>query len=79
MSLRKWSEDEEAEILTIRRRLKVMNCTMFFSNHYQLKYIMFVQQDLIAQSSGYPDVVGDRKILRYLRGHDHNLEKVIGI
>eukprot|EP01036_Dinobryon_divergens_P034273 gene34273-44275_t len=55
MSARKWSEDEDAEILTIRFKLK----------------------DLIAQSSGYPDVVGDRKILRYLRGHDHNLEKVL--
>mmetsp|Transcript_31222 Transcript_31222/g.44866 ORF Transcript_31222/g.44866 Transcript_31222/m.44866 type:complete len:349 (+) Transcript_31222:2523-3569(+) len=55
MSFRRWSIEEESEILLIREKLK----------------------DLIETSCGYPDVIGDRKILRFLRGHDHNIEKVI--
>lgn len=31
--------------------------------------------DLIDDSPQYPEVVGDRKILRFLRGHSHDLEK----
>lgn len=32
--------------------------------------------DLLCASPAYPEVVGDRKIVRYLRGHDHNIDKV---
>jgi len=32
--------------------------------------------DLISCAPQYPEVVGDRKIIRFLRGHDYDLEKV---
>ena len=31
---------------------------------------------LIASCPAYPEVVGDRKIVRFLRGHNHDVEKV---
>ncbi len=31
---------------------------------------------LLTDRPQYPDVVGDRKIVRYLRGHEHDLDKV---
>lgn len=30
-----------------------------------------------ASSPAYPEVVGDRKLIRFLRGHDYNLDKVV--
>jgi hypothetical protein len=33
--------------------------------------------DALAGSPNYPEVVGDRKIVRFLRGHDYNIEKVV--
>lgn len=33
-------------------------------------------KDAIAKSPNYPEVVGDRKIVRFLRGHDYNMDKV---
>ncbi len=35
--------------------------------------------DQIAQSPAYPEVVGERKIIRFLRGHDYDIEKVCGL
>jgi len=32
--------------------------------------------DQFAASPSYPEVIGDRKIIRYLRGHDYNIDKV---
>jgi hypothetical protein len=32
--------------------------------------------DLLRDAPAYPEVVGDRKIIRFLRGHDYNLDKV---
>ena len=31
---------------------------------------------LLLDRPQFPDVVGDRKLLRFLRGHDHNVDKV---
>ena len=31
----------------------------------------------ISESGQFPEVVGDRAIVRFLRGHGHNIEKVI--
>lgn len=33
-------------------------------------------KDAISKSPNYPEVIGDRKIVRFLRGHDYNLDKV---
>lgn len=33
-------------------------------------------KDEIAQSPPYPEVIGDRKIIRFLQGHDYNIDKV---
>lgn len=33
-------------------------------------------EDVIKQSPPYPEVIGDRKLIRFLRGHDYNLDKV---
>lgn len=33
----------------------------------------------LAESPQFPEVVGDRKIIRFLRGHDYHLEKVCGL
>jgi len=33
--------------------------------------------DLLRDAPPFPEVVGDRKLIRYLRGHDHNIEKVV--
>jgi hypothetical protein len=30
----------------------------------------------LEESSQYPEVIGDRKLIRFLRGHDHNIDKV---
>jgi hypothetical protein len=36
-------------------------------------------QDLLTASPQYPEVVGDRKIVRFLRGHSYDVEKVVGM
>ena len=33
--------------------------------------------DKFSRSAQYPEVVGDRKLIRFIRGHFHNLDKVI--
>jgi hypothetical protein len=33
----------------------------------------------LASSPQYPEVVGERKLVRFLRGHNHDLEKVYGL
>jgi hypothetical protein len=45
--------------------------------HEQIAIIRQRLASLLAEAPPYPEVVGDRKIIRFLRGHDHNLEKVI--
>jgi hypothetical protein len=30
----------------------------------------------LEESPQYPEVIGDRKLIRFLRGHDHNIDKV---
>lgn len=32
--------------------------------------------DLLKDAPPFPEVVGDRKIIRFLRGHDHNIDKI---
>lgn len=32
--------------------------------------------DLLQDAPPFPEVVGDRKIIRFLRGHDHNIDKI---
>ena len=36
-------------------------------------------RDLISESPQYPEVIGDRKILRFLRGHNHNVDKAVAM
>ena len=31
--------------------------------------------DKLSQRPQYPDVVGDRKLLRFIRGHEYNVDK----
>lgn len=31
----------------------------------------------LSSSAPFPEVVGDRKIVRFLRGHDYNIDKVV--
>lgn len=44
--------------------------------HKEIEVVRERLADLIAASPPFPEVVGDRKIIRFLRGHDHNIEKV---
>jgi hypothetical protein len=32
-------------------------------------------KDKLADRPQYPEVVGDRKLIRFLRGHDYNIDK----
>jgi hypothetical protein len=36
-------------------------------------------KDQLAASPQYPEVVGERKMIRFLRGHGHDVEKVCGM
>lgn len=36
-------------------------------------------KEQLADSPQFPEVVGDRKLVRFLRGHNHDLEKVHGM
>jgi hypothetical protein len=36
-------------------------------------------KEQLAASPQYPEVVGERKMIRYLRGHNHDVEKVCGM
>jgi hypothetical protein len=53
MKLRRWSDEEAAGLLELKRRLAV-------------------QLESIDQN---PEVVGDRKLLRFFRGHNLDIEK----
>eukprot|EP01038_Epipyxis_sp_PR26KG_P017014 gene17014-23384_t len=61
----KWSEQETEEISIVSLFISASEPT-----------IRANCANLIAQSAPYPEVIGDRKIVRFLRGHNHNIEKV---
>lgn len=44
--------------------------------HAEIAIVRTRLADLLAASPNFPEVVGDRKIIRFLRGHDHNVDKV---
>lgn len=44
--------------------------------HSQIEIVRNRLADLLNDAPNFPEVVGDRKIIRYLRGHDHNVDKV---
>lgn len=52
--MNRWSEEETAALVEIRRRLK----------------------DELAAAGQYPEVIGDRKLLRFYRGHNGVMDKV---
>jgi hypothetical protein len=41
----------------------------------EIQQVRKLLADELAASPPFPEVVGDRKIVRFLRGHDHNVEK----
>jgi hypothetical protein len=53
MKLRRWSDEETAGLLELKRRLAV-------------------QLESIDQN---PEVIGDRKLLRFFRGHNLDIDK----
>lgn len=44
--------------------------------HAEIDTVRLRLADLLMEAPPFPEVIGDRKIIRYLRGHDHNIEKV---
>lgn len=44
--------------------------------HEEIKIVRERLADLLQASPPFPEVIGDRKIIRFLRGHDHNIDKV---
>jgi hypothetical protein len=49
-------------------------------NEAEQQYIAIIREKLaakISESPQYPDLIGDRKIVRFLRGHNYDLEKIL--
>jgi len=76
--LNRWTEKETAGIAEIRRRLGTsLAARPQFPEVYQnqrIKLLELLECNSINILSF--KVVGDRKILRFLRGHNHDIDKV---
>ena len=47
----------------------------YFALNFTLMKMRSRLSDVLSNRPQFPDVVGDRKLLRFLRGHDHSVDK----